>query len=155
MAHAVQKVERDLVFLKKNVPSGGGLHPAEAYLLVQNVEGLAAGMYLYRAQGHGLMPVDCPVAIDRDFRDVHGGSAVSSGSPDAHALVVLAPRFNRTYWKYRHHGQGVSCGDAGCRPHLSQLLYLCGHRCWPGGIRHRSHQRMPMSIVPSASRHDQ
>ncbi|PSD25381.1 putative peptide maturation dehydrogenase, partial [Stenotrophomonas maltophilia] len=30
----MQKVERDTEFLKKNVPSGGGLHPTEGFLLV-------------------------------------------------------------------------------------------------------------------------
>ncbi|HEY5972613.1 MAG TPA: putative peptide maturation dehydrogenase, partial [Pseudoxanthomonas sp.] len=35
------RVSDDTVFLKKTSPSGGGLHPIEAYLIVQNVEGLA------------------------------------------------------------------------------------------------------------------
>ncbi|WP_282256232.1 putative peptide maturation dehydrogenase [Stenotrophomonas sp. PS02299] len=116
-----QREGDDLVFLKKNVPSGGGLHPVEAYVLVRNVDGLAAGMYLYRAQGHGLMPVDCPVAIDRDF--VMSMVGQQHWFADAHVLVVLAPRFNRTYWKYRQHGKSyrVVAMEAG---HLSQTLYL-------------------------------
>src|SRR5690606_34577807 len=32
------------VFLKKTSPSGGGLHATEAYLIVQNVEGIAPGL---------------------------------------------------------------------------------------------------------------
>lgn len=42
---------------------------------------------------------------------------------DAHVLVVLAPRFARTFWKYRHHAKAyrVVALEAG---HLSQMLYL-------------------------------
>jgi putative peptide maturation dehydrogenase len=57
MAHAVQKVERDTEFLKKNVPSGGGLHPTEGFLLVQNVEGLAPGLYHYHPVQHAVLPL--------------------------------------------------------------------------------------------------
>lgn len=39
-AQAEVRVGDDLVFLKKNSPSGGGLHPVEAYLIVQNVAGV-------------------------------------------------------------------------------------------------------------------
>ena len=42
---------------------------------------------------------------------------------DAHVLVLLSPRFDRTFWKYRHHAKGyrVVALEAG---HLSQTLYL-------------------------------
>jgi SagB-type dehydrogenase family enzyme len=42
---------------------------------------------------------------------------------DAHVVVVLAPRFDRTFWKYRQHAKGyrVVALEAG---HLSQTLYL-------------------------------
>ena len=32
---------------------------------------------------------------------------------DAHALVLLAPRFDRSFWKYRRHGRGARCGAVG------------------------------------------
>ena len=37
-AQASQELAPGAVMLKKNSPSGGGLHPIEAYLLVQRVE---------------------------------------------------------------------------------------------------------------------
>jgi len=42
---------------------------------------------------------------------------------DAHVVAVLAPRFDRTFWKYRQHAKGyrVVALEAG---HLSQTLYL-------------------------------
>lgn len=118
---ACQREGDDLVFLKKNVPSGGGLHPIEAYVVVCNVDGLPSGLYLYQAQAHALKPVDSSTDIDRDF--VMSMVGQQHWFADAHVLVVLAPRFNRTYWKYRQHAKSyrVVAMEAG---HLSQTLYL-------------------------------
>ena len=40
-----------IVALKRTSPSGGGLHPVEAYPLVLRVEGVEPGLYHYRARG--------------------------------------------------------------------------------------------------------
>lgn len=115
------KVGEDLVFLKKNVPSGGGLHPIEAYLVVQNVEGLEPGLYHYRGDSHELERLVTDTGIDRDFVMQMVGQ--QHWFADAHVLVVLAPRFERTFWKYRQHAKSyrVVAMEAG---HLSQTLYL-------------------------------
>lgn len=115
------KVGEDLVFLKKNVPSGGGLHPIEAYLVVQNVEGLEPGLYHYRGDSHELEPLATTEVIDRDFVMQMVGQ--QHWFADAHVLVILAPRFERTFWKYRRHAKSyrVVAMEAG---HLSQTLYL-------------------------------
>lgn len=118
---ACQREGEDLVFLKKNVPSGGGLHPIDAYVVVRDVEGMPPGLYLYRAEDHELQAVAGDTVVDRGFlMDMVGQQHWFA---DAHALVVLAPRFNRTYWKYRHHAKSyrVVAMEAG---HLSQTLYL-------------------------------
>jgi len=162
-AQAQVRVADDTVFLKKTSPSGGGLHPVEAYLLVRNVEGLAPGLYHYHAITHALEPLPFDAA---DQRKASGGEPLSrlrergwgeggqrtaladasdtdeaTTAPasldrfaldavagqhwfaDAHVLVVLAPRFDRTFWKYRQHAKGyrVVALEAG---HLSQTLYL-------------------------------
>ncbi|QNP41857.1 putative peptide maturation dehydrogenase [Lysobacter solisilvae (ex Woo and Kim 2020)] len=126
-AQAEVRISADTVFLKKNVPSGGGLHPIECYLVVQHVEGVAPGLYHYQAVDHALEPL--PVPAGRDWRD--GGLrgflqdmvAQQHWFADAHVAVVLAPRFDRTFWKYRQHAKGyrVVALEAG---HLSQTLYL-------------------------------
>ncbi len=59
-AQAQIDVTDDTAFLKKTSPSGGGLHPVETYLLVQNVEGLAPGLYHYRPLQHSLEPLPAP-----------------------------------------------------------------------------------------------
>jgi len=126
-AQAEVRISEDTVFLKKNVPSGGGLHPIECYLAVQHVEGVAPGLYHYHAVEHALEPLPAPQG--RDWTD--GGLrrflqdmvAQQHWFADAHVAVVLAPRFDRTFWKYRHHAKGyrVVALEAG---HLSQTLYL-------------------------------
>ena len=126
-AQAEVRIGPDTAFLKKNVPSGGGLHPIECYLIVQNVQGVEPGLYHYQAVEHALAPL--PVPEGRDWR--HGGLrsflqemvAQQHWFADAHAVVLLSPRFDRSFWKYRQHAKGyrVVALEAG---HLSQTLYL-------------------------------
>ena len=120
-AQAEVRVTDDTVFLKKNVPSGGGLHPMECYLIVQHVEGVAPGLYHYQAQQHALEPLALPDKPLREF--MMDMVAQQHWFADAHVMVLLSPRFDRTFWKYRHHAKGyrVVALEAG---HLSQTLYL-------------------------------
>ncbi|HEY5781584.1 MAG TPA: putative peptide maturation dehydrogenase [Lysobacter sp.] len=120
-AQAEVRVSEDTVFLKKNVPSGGGLHPMECYLIVQHVEGVAPGLYHYQAQQHALEPLGAPDKSLREF--MMDMVAQQHWFADAHVMVLLSPRFDRTFWKYRHHAKGyrVVALEAG---HLSQTLYL-------------------------------
>ncbi|MGH8085963.1 MAG: putative peptide maturation dehydrogenase [Lysobacter sp.] len=120
-AKAQVRVSDDTVFLKKTSPSGGGLHPVEAYLVVQYVEGVAPGLYHYHAAEHALEPMPSPDGPLREF--VMQAVAQQHWFADAHVLVLLSPRFDRTNWKYRHHAKAyrVVALEAG---HLSQTLYL-------------------------------
>jgi putative peptide maturation dehydrogenase len=121
-AQATQELGHDVVALKKNSPSGGGLHPIEAYLLVQRVDGLAPGLYHYLASQHALEPLRpvaaaelAPLALE-----LVAGQAWFANAP---VLVLMAARFQRNFWKYRGHAKAwrVIQLDAG---HLSQNLYL-------------------------------
>lgn len=120
-AQAEVRVSDDTVFLKKTSPSGGGLHPMEAYLIVQHVAGVAPGLYHYQAGEHALEPLPAPAQPLREF--VMDMVAQQHWFADAHVLVLLSPRFDRTFWKYRHHAKGyrVVALEGG---HLSQTLYL-------------------------------
>jgi putative peptide maturation dehydrogenase len=107
---------------KKNSPSGGGLHPIEAFVLARRVDGLAAGAYHYLAGEHALEPLgehrpeDLQAAA---YRMVAG----QVGFANAQVLVLMAARFERNFWKYRRHPKAwkVIQLDAG---HLSQTLLL-------------------------------
>ena len=123
--------------LKRTSPSGGGLHPTECYLLVRKVEGLSPGLYHYRPADHALqaLPLDEEAALAGAV--AHASAAgktaidylawIAVGGQqwfaDAHALCILAPRFERNFWKYRNHAKAyrVCVLDIG---HLSQTLLL-------------------------------
>ena len=120
-AQAQWRLDTDTVFLKKGSPSGGGLHPIEAHLLVQRVEGLAPGAYHYHPLDHALEPLPAPaMPIPELARVAVAGQHWFAG---AQVLVVLAARFGRCFWKYRQHPKAYRAVtmDAG---HLSQTLYL-------------------------------
>ncbi|GAB3373774.1 putative peptide maturation dehydrogenase [Lysobacter rhizosphaerae] len=126
-AQAEVRVNEDTVFLKKSVPSGGGLHPMECYLIVQHVEGVAPGLYHYQSVEHALEPLPVPEGRTWDNgglrQFVQDMVAQQHWFADAHVVVLLSPRFDRTFWKYRQHAKGyrVVALEAG---HLSQTLYL-------------------------------
>lgn len=120
-AKAQVDVTEDTAFLKKTSPSGGGLHPVETYLLVQNVEGLAPGLYHYRPLQHSLEPLPAP---EMDLAELASQAvARQHWFANAHAMAILAPRWDRHYWKYRRHAKSYRAValEAG---HLSQTLYL-------------------------------
>lgn len=110
------------VALKKTSPSGGGLHPIEAYVLAQRVAGIAPGLYHYHPVRHALEPMQ---ALSADAAAALALSAVADQDWFAHApmMVVLAARVERTFWKYRDHAKAyrVLLLDAG---HLSQTFQL-------------------------------
>jgi putative peptide maturation dehydrogenase len=121
-AQGYAEVGGELAILRKTSPSGGGLHPTEAYPLVRHVDGVEPGVYHYDVEGHALE------LVARLSADEVGGLAVTiaAGQPfarDAHVTVVLASRFARSFWKYRKHERayGVLLMDAA---HLSQTFYL-------------------------------
>lgn len=137
-----QELAPGAVALKKNSPSGGGLHPVEAYVLAQRVEGLAPGLYHYHAVAHALEPLSAGDVGPGDgamaATDPSGLDAPDPGGwaslalrlvagqtwfANAPVLVLMTARFDRNFWKYQRHAKAwkVVQLDAG---HLSQNLYL-------------------------------
>jgi putative peptide maturation dehydrogenase len=121
-AQAQHELAPGAVALKKNSPSGGGLHPIEAFVLAQRVDGLAPGVYHYHTTGHALEPL---TALSTDEAAALAQRLVAGQTWFASAplLVLLAARFQRNFWKYRNHSKAwrVIQLDAG---HLSQNFYL-------------------------------
>jgi putative peptide maturation dehydrogenase len=108
--------------LKKTSPSGGGLHPVEAFVLVQRVEGVAPGLYHYHPIEHELRPLQ---AMDHDAAAALALKMVADQQwlADAPLQVVMVARLERSFWKYRNHHKAyrATALDAG---HLSQTFYL-------------------------------
>lgn len=107
--------------LKKNSPSGGGLHPIEAYVLAQGVADVFPGLYHYRVDSHAL-------DLLRPREELPGNFALTAVAGQhwfhqAPLLVLLVARFGRSQWKYRNHPKlyRAITLEAG---HLSQNLYL-------------------------------
>ena len=124
-AQAVHAISAETAVLKKNSPSGGGLHATECYLLVQHVAGIAPGLYHYHAGEHALEPMPGADGLDADTLAALAARLVAGQTwfANAHALAILTPRFARSFWKYRNHAKAYRALilDSG---HLSQSLYL-------------------------------
>jgi putative peptide maturation dehydrogenase len=121
-AQAAHTVTADAAIVKKTSPSAGGLHPTEAYLLIQRVEHVAPGLYHYHVGDHALEPLQ-PLAPDEALALAGRFVAQQDWFAGAHVMVVLAPRFNRSFWKYRSHAKSYRAAtlDVG---HLSQTLQI-------------------------------
>ena len=108
--------------LKKTSPSGGGLHPVEAFVLAQRIDGVTPGLYHYHPIEHELRPLR---AMDHEEAAALALQMVADQQwlADAPMQVVLVARLERSFWKYRNHHKAyrATAIDAG---HLSQTFYL-------------------------------
>ncbi len=96
-------------------PSSGALFPAEVYLQVRRVQGLAAAWYHYDPQYHRLQLLKAPLLAD--------GLDDAQAEP-ADVLVVVSAMFRRTAYKYRDRAFRYAAADIG---HLLENLRVAGH----------------------------
>ena len=110
------------LMVKRTSPSGGGLHPIEAYPLIAGVEGFDPGLYHYDVENHALELI---ARVDPGaLREIASTWVCNQGYfASAHVLVAMSARFYRSFWKYRRHQKAYASlmMDAA---HLSQTLYL-------------------------------
>lgn len=111
-----------LMALRKHTPSGGGMHPVEAYPLIVDAEGIAPGWYHYRACDHQLAPIK-PMSSDAARQAVGRLAAGQHYFASASMVVALSLRFPRHHWKYPQHARAyrVMLLETG---HLGQAFYL-------------------------------
>jgi putative peptide maturation dehydrogenase len=121
-AQAVVEVMPGAFGLKKANPSGGALHPLEAYLLVRRVDGVATGLYHYHPVAHALEPIRALDQVTAD-RMAHLFVAGQGYFAEAPVHIVLAARFGRTHWKYRNHAKAYRAITIEVG-HVAQNLYL-------------------------------
>ena len=120
--HGYGSTVREVVCIKRTSPSGGALHPIEAYPIISNVEGLPAGIYHYSVRDHsldllsGLDPLDGQEMVSSFLC---GQSYFAA----AHVSFILTARFYRNHWKYRRHPKAYA-GILMDAAHLTQTLYL-------------------------------
>jgi SagB-type dehydrogenase family enzyme len=77
-------------------PSGGSLHPVEAYVLVRNVQGLDPGLYHYDAAAHRLNLLRRGANSRQIVRCLEGQWWFGGAS----FVIFMTGVFGRTQWKY-------------------------------------------------------
>lgn len=107
--------------IKRTSPSGGGLTAIEPYVMALRVEGIASGLYHYRAEVHALTLIDAFDEAEARRRLSHycAGQAYFG---DSHAAILHVARFDRHFWKYVRHGKAYKAVLMDSA-HLSQSIY--------------------------------
>ena len=104
-------------FLRRSVPSAGGLFPLEVYLVVQRVDGLADGVYHYDVLGHSLQLL----VPGNHFRLLEPVFYTYPFFYGANLVICLAAVFPRTQKKYGPRGYRYILLEAG---HVGQNICL-------------------------------
>lgn len=101
----------------RTAPSAGALYPFEIYIVANNVEGLAPGIYHYDVLNHSLELVK-----SGDFRkEITNAGLKQEMLGDADVTFVLSAIFDRIRHKYGERGFRYVYMEAG---HISQNIYL-------------------------------
>ncbi|MBN4673960.1 SagB family peptide dehydrogenase [Pandoraea nosoerga] len=108
---------------RRSSPSGGGLNASEAYVVLQNVNGIPPGLFHYNPTNHTLRRLTSELSRDwlsYALSDQYFSRELGFG-------VFFTGRLDRMWWKYPHsRAYRVSLLDIG---HLSQTFLLCATAC--------------------------
>lgn len=118
MTQGIKEIKGNNYVGLRPVPSAGGRHPFETYLVVLNVNGLRKGIYRYLPLEHKLLFVKEEEALDEKIVE-----AVNRQKFAANAAVtfIWACIPYRTEWRYADRTYKIALLDAG---HIGQSLYL-------------------------------
>lgn len=101
----------------RTAPSAGALYPLEVYVVGGNIDGLQAGVYVYKPGGHELLKL-----TDGDKRtELRKAALGQSAIKDAAAVLVIAAVYERTTVKYGERGIRYVHMEAG---HAAQNVCL-------------------------------
>jgi SagB-type dehydrogenase family enzyme len=114
----VREVDKNKVWTKRTVPSGGARHPFETYLVVNRVEGLRPGVYRYLPLEHKLVLVSGDPPVPAEISEACWDQAFVGESA---VVFVWAAIPYRTEWRYSVIGYKDIAIEAG---HVCQNLYL-------------------------------
>ncbi|MGA2663114.1 MAG: SagB/ThcOx family dehydrogenase, partial [Verrucomicrobiota bacterium] len=102
---------------RRAAPSAGALYPLEVLLVAGGQDELPAGVYRYRPQGHGLIPV-----IQGDRRAKLAAAALDQDwFNDAPATIAIAAVYERTARKYKQRAERYVLMEVG---HAAQNVHL-------------------------------
>jgi len=101
----------------RTAPSAGAAFPLELYLAAGKVNGLAQGLYRYRADQHKLIQIG-----NKDLRDDLAGAAPGQEWMKGSAIIiVIAAVYDRATRKYGQRGIRYAHMEVG---HAAQNVYL-------------------------------
>lgn len=120
----VNKSYKKIPVLKKTSPSGGSLHPTEAFIFVIKVENIDTGFYHYNIKTNELVLIK-KYSIEEAKKKAYKFTAGQEYTSNASFLTFLTSRYYRKFWKYMKHSKAYSViiRDAS---HLCQTFYLVG-----------------------------
>jgi SagB-type dehydrogenase family enzyme len=102
----------------RNVPSAGGRHALETYLLINRVSGIQPGLYRYLAFSHSLTAIDTTRGISDTIMSACLGQAFVRSSA---VSFIWSAVIYRMAWRYSERAYRLVHLDAG---HACQNLYL-------------------------------
>jgi SagB-type dehydrogenase family enzyme len=113
----LQKVFAQTQASFRTVPSGGGRHPFETYLLVNSVTGVEPGLYRYLPVEHKMYLVYAdPELVEKVHEACHGQYVTQSAVTFVWTVIPYCSE-----WRYSILSHKIIAIDAG---HLCQNLYL-------------------------------
>lgn len=118
MTQGVRAIRNDNKTLKRMVPSAGGRHPFETYLIVNRVEGLKKGVYRY-------MPMEDELLLVYEDNEIEDKLVKAADKQifvsKASVTFIWAAIPYRTEWRFDKLAHKMILIDAG---HICQNLYL-------------------------------
>jgi SagB-type dehydrogenase family enzyme len=101
----------------RTAPSAGATFPLELYLVAGNVNGLAQGLYRYRADQHKLIQF-----VNKDLRaDLAAAALGQEWMKGSAIIIVIAAVYDRATRKYGQRGIRYAHMEVG---HAAQNVYL-------------------------------
>jgi SagB-type dehydrogenase family enzyme len=101
----------------RTAPSAGATFPLELYLVAGNVNGLAQGLYRYRADQHKLIQF-----VNKDLRaDLAAAAFGQEWMKGSAIIIVIAAAYDRATRKYGQRGIRYAHMEVG---HAAQNVYL-------------------------------
>ena len=118
MTQRVKEIKGNNYVGLRPVPSAGGRHPFETYLVVLDVEGLKNGVYRYLPIEHKLLLIKEEAGLDETITRA-ANKQKFAGKAGVTFVWTCVPY--RTEWRYADRSYKIMLLDAG---HICQALYL-------------------------------
>lgn len=126
--HAIWFVRAEMVGtygeeVRRALPSAGGLHPLQPWVVADNVEGLDRAVYWYDSWDHRLVRMGEESVAMKGLLWSARSAAVQKQESPIGALIILTARFGRLQRKYRSIAYSAILKDVGV---TLQTGYLVG-----------------------------